>query len=168
MTLMELLVALGIASVLLTATASLAFYTSRSFAAVANYVELDTFSRNALDSMSREIRQTRKLKEGTDSKLVFEDGDGKDLVYTYDSATRSLTRTKNGVADPKPLLKQCDFLKFSMYQRNPMNGKYDQYPTADASTCKLVQLRWICSRDLVYAKRNTESVQSAKIVIRKQ
>ena len=55
-----------------------------------------------------------------------------------------------------------------MFQRNPVNGKYDQYPTATASQCKLVQLRWVCSRDLIHARRNTESVQSAKIVIRKQ
>lgn len=164
----ELLVGLGVGAVLLTALAALLFYTGRSFAAIANYVDLDTYSRNALDTMSREIRQTRRLLEGTETRLVFEDWDGKRLSYTYDANSRTLNRAINDVTDAQPLLKECNYLKFSMYQRNPVSGKYDQYPTANASTCKLVQLRWICSRDLITARWNTESVQSAKIVIRKQ
>ena len=167
-TLVELLVALGIGSLVLLGLAALMFYTGRSFAALANYVELDAYSRNALDTMSREIRQTRRLSDGTATRLQFEDFDGLPLVYEYNATARTLNRSKNGVTDPEPLLKECNFLQFSMYQRNPVNGKYDQYPTASASQCKLVQLRWICSRDLIQARRNTESVQSAKIVIRKQ
>ena len=168
MTLMELLVAVGVGGIILSALGSLVFYTGRSFAALANYVDLDNYSRTALDRMSREIRQTRRLIEGNDTKLVFEDFDGTQLIFQYHSSSRTLTRTKDGVMDTEPLLKDCDYLKFSMFQRNPVGGTYDQYPTATAATCKLVQLRWVCSRDLVYAKWNTESVQSAKVVIRKQ
>ena len=168
LSLVEFLVAMGIGSLVLAGLAALMFYTGRSFAALANYVDLDTYSRNALDTMSREIRQTRRLVAGTSTRLQFEDSDGQTLVYEYNADERTLTRTKNGVTDSEPLLKECNFLQFSMYQRNPINGKYDQYPTATPSECKLVQLRWICSRDLIQARRNTESVQSAKIVIRKQ
>ena len=167
-TLMELMVAVGIGSVLLLGLAGLMFYTGRSFAALANYVDLDAYSRTALDTMSREIRQTNRLISGTDTRLEFEDFDGKTLVYEYNADERTLTRTRDGVTDPEPLLRECNFLEFTMYQRNPVSGAYDQYPTANAAQCKLVQLRWICSRDLIKAKRNTESVQSAKIVIRKQ
>lgn len=165
---MELLVSVAILSVVLAGMAALIFYTGRSFAALANYVDLDATSRNALDTMSREIRQTRRLVTGNATKLTFEDFDGKSLVYEYDAAGRRLVRTRDGVADPQPLLTECNFLQFSMFQRNPINGKYDQYPTADAATCKLIQLRWVCSRDLIASRWNTESVQSAKIVIRKQ
>ena len=167
-TLVELMVSVGISSVLLLALASLTFYTGRSFAALTNYVDLDAHSRSALDTMSREIRQTKRLIAGTSTSLTFEDFDGKQLVYAYDATNRLLTRTKDGVPDPKPLLTECNFLQFSMFQRNPVNGTYNQYPTANAATCKLVQLRWVCSRDLIAARWNTESVQSAKIVIRKQ
>lgn len=167
-TLVEMMVSVGIGSLVLLGLAGLMFYTGRSFAALANYVDLDACSRNALDTMSREIRQTRRLVAGTSTKLQFEDFDGKALVYEYSADDRTLTRTKDGVEDPEPLLKECNFLQFSMFQRNPVNGKYDQYPTATASQCKLVQLRWVCSRDLIHSRRNTESVQSAKIVIRKQ
>jgi prepilin-type N-terminal cleavage/methylation domain-containing protein len=167
-TLTELLVAVGVGSVILAALAGLTFYTGRSFAAIANYVELDSFSRNALDTMSKEIRQTRRLKTFSETQLVFEDFDGSDVSYTYSSDQRILFRSRNNVPDGRPLLKDCNFLQFSIFQRNPIAGSYNQYATATAATCKLVQLRWVCSRDLIKAKCNTESVQSAKIVIRKQ
>jgi len=168
MTLVELMVSVGISGIVLVALAALIFYTGRSFAAMANYVDLDAKSRHALDTMSREIRQTKRVITGTSTNLVFEDIDGLNLEYTYDAGARTLTRLKDGVADPEPLLTECNFLEFSMFQRNPISGAYNQYPTATESTCKLIQLRWVCSRDLIVARRNTESVQSAKIVIRKQ
>jgi hypothetical protein len=98
---------------------------------------------------------------------VFEDSDGGTLQFLYDPKARTLRRTKNGAAS-KVLLSNCDQLTFSMYQRNPVGGSYDVYPAATAQTCKLIQLRWTCSRDLLRAGANTESVQSSKIVIRKQ
>ena len=167
-TILEVLVSTAVGGVMLAALAMLIFYTGRSFAALANYVDLDAHSRNALDTMSREIRQTERLISGNSTNLVFEDADGTQLSYTYDAGARTLVRSKDGVADSQPLLKECNFLEFSLFQRNPVGGTYDQYPAATASTCKLIQLRWICSRDLVTEKWNTESVQSAKIVIRKQ
>ena len=76
-------------------------------------------------------------------------------------------RTKGGVS--QVLLTECDFLTFSNYQRNPYYGQYDQYPvTTSPTNSKLVSLTWVCSRKITGAKMNTESVQTAKIVIRKQ
>jgi hypothetical protein len=56
----------------------------------------------------------------------------------------------------------------AIYQRNSISNTYDQFPAADTNTCKLVQLSWICRRPIIGSTQNTESVQSAKIVIRKQ
>jgi type II secretory pathway pseudopilin PulG len=171
MTLVELMVAMGVGSILFVAVGTLAFYSARSFAALSNYVELDNFSRNALDQMSREIRQADALLTGTDHQLVFQvsnptNGVVSQVTFTYDPTSRQLTRTQSGTTTT--LLKECDFLKFSIYQRNPIGGTYDQYPTANPATCKLVQMSWICSRNILGKKANTESVQSAKVVIRKQ
>ena len=165
-TLVELLVGLAISGILATALMSLVFYTSRSFAALTNYVELDAYSKNALDRMTSEIRQVRRLTTGSERELVFQDFDGQELRYTYDPTAKTLTRSKGGVRDPEPLLKQCDSLRFSLFQRNPRGGSYDQYPAATPATCKLIQVRWVCSRDLIHARQNTESILSAKIVIR--
>jgi hypothetical protein len=164
---MEMVIALGIGSVALLIMASLSNFTARSFAGLANYSDLDRMSRNALDTMSQQIRQTRRLTDGSTNRLVFEDSDGGTLQYLYSSDAKTLRRIKTGEPS-KVLLTNCKQLTFSMYQRNPVAGSYDAYPTAAPATCKLIQLKWTCTRDLRVADANSESVQSAKIVIRKQ
>jgi prepilin-type N-terminal cleavage/methylation domain-containing protein len=168
MTLLELMIATAISAILSTSVAALIFYSNHSLAAMGNYVDLDHRSRIALDTMSRSIRQASRLTSYTTTSLTFEDSDGGTLIFSYDPSAKTLTRSKNGVADTDPLLEECDYLQFSIYQRNTIGGTYDQFSTASAATCKLVQLNWVCSRKILGAKVNTESVQSAKIVIRKQ
>ena len=100
------------------------------------------------------------------NKLVFTDYDDVTLSFIYDPTNKTLLRIKGAQTDV--LLTGCDSLTFSIYQRNPVAGSYDQYPTASVATAKLVQVQWLCSRPLYYnALQNTESMQSAKIVIRK-
>jgi hypothetical protein len=135
---------------------------------MANYIDLDHRSRITLDTMSRDIRQANRLTDSTATSLTFEDSDGSELKYTFDSEAGTLTRSIAGVPDPSPMLTECVSLEFSIFQRNSISGTYDQFPTASPATCKLVQLRWTCSRKILGVERNTESVQSAKIVIRKQ
>lgn len=165
--LVDVLVAAAVASMVLAAVGLLVVFGARSFAAMTNYVILDQHSRNTLDRMSREIRQCNRLLTSSANHLEFEDADGGTLRYEYDPDTRRLLRTKDGVVDSAPLLEGCTFLKFAIYQRNPKQGVYDQYPTAVPDTCKLVQLSWVCARPIL-GGQNTESVQSAKVVIRKQ
>src|SRR5688572_20271723 len=57
MTLVEMLIAIGISGIVFTAIAMMIFFSGRSYAALANYVDLDNKSRKALDQMSKEIRQ---------------------------------------------------------------------------------------------------------------
>ena len=78
-----------------------------------------------------------------------------------------MTRYKTGEAD-KILLGQCDYLLFNTYQRNMSNQVYGAFSNATAQTCKLVDLNWRCSRQILQQKVNTESVQTAKIVIRNE
>jgi len=170
----ELMVATALGGLVVAAVMALMFFSARSFAALTNYVDLDNFSRNALDTMSREIRQADRLVSGDDHNLVFQhtnptNGSFFNVTYTYDPDTKQLVRRQQGVSEHKVLLQECDFLRFSLYQRNPIGYEgHEQVPTADPDTCKLVQLSWICSRNILGKKANTESVQSAKVVIRKQ
>jgi hypothetical protein len=133
---------------------------------LANYVDLENKSRTTLDLISKEIRQTKQLTDFTTHRLTFEDHDGASLTYEYFPETARLLRRKNG--QTQVLLNECNYLKFAIFQRNPIGGSYDQYPTATPETCKLVQLTWICSRKIFDQEMNTESMQSAKVVIRKQ
>jgi hypothetical protein len=165
-TFVEFIVASGIGLIAMAALGMLILHTGRSFAAMANYVDLDSNSRHALDTMTRDIRQSESLTAFSATQLTFNYTNGVPLVYTYSPGARTLTRTFQNQSEV--LLTECDELQFSIYQRNPVGGSYDQHPTASYATCKLVQLNWICSRTILGARMNTESVQSAKIVLRRQ
>jgi prepilin-type N-terminal cleavage/methylation domain-containing protein len=167
-TLVELMVAMALAALLMMVVGTLALYSGRSFAALANYTDLDHASRNALDILTRDVRQTQKLSSFQTNELVFVDSDGQPLTYRYSAADGTFRRIKGGTS--QLLLTECDYLKFSMYQRNPIGGEeYDVWwPALTADTCKLIEVSWICSRQIFGKKVNTESVQTAKIVIRKQ
>ena len=66
------------------------------------------------------------------------------------------------------LLTECDSLSFEIFQRNPIGGTYDQFPASSPATAKLINVTWTCSRKILGTAMNTENVQTAKIVIRKQ
>jgi Tfp pilus assembly protein PilW len=162
-TLLETVISTGIATVVLGAVAILGYFSANSFAAMGNYADLDAASRHALDTMSREIRSTRHLTSFSTTSLTFQDYDTNSLTYVYDSTARTLTRQKGGTNTV--LLQQCDYLNFDISQRNP-SSNFTFYAASGASTAKLIDLSWRCSRTILGAKINTESVQTAKIVIR--
>jgi type II secretory pathway pseudopilin PulG len=167
-TLIELVVSSGLASLIGVAIGNFVSYSARSLVSFTNSVSLDRSSRNALDVMSREIRQTRRLTSTSNTSVTFEDADGGTLEFAYLPVQQKLVRMKNGVVDPNPLLTECETLSFSIFQRNPIGGTYGAYPTAMAATCKMVQVSWVCSREIFGTRHNSMSAQSAKIVIRKQ
>lgn len=170
--LVEMLVGLSIAGIFFAAFATTLSYNARSCVALGNYVDLDKASRSALDTMTKEIRQANKLTSYSSTNLTFEMVDGttgatNTLGYTYNSGAKTLSRQ---FADQSKVLLRditTNSLTFSIYQRNPIGGAVDQYATTDASVCKVVQLSWVCSRSAL-GSVTTESVQSAKIVIRKE
>jgi hypothetical protein len=165
--LVELLVAIGIGAVILAALMQVIFYTGRSFAALMNYTELDKYSRNALDQMVYKIRQADELKSFTSNRIVFSYLKTNDLVYEYSPEKRVLSEELQG--HTKIILKGCDNLSFLIFQRNTASGTFEQFPaTLTNNAVKLVQLNWTCSRNVLGARINTESVQSAKIVLRNQ
>ena len=165
MTLIELMIATVVASIVFAAVGSLSMFTSRSFVAMGNYNDLDRLSRNALDNMSRDIRQARQLTGYTSNKLTFVEQDGSSLVFQYNPDAGTLIRTRG--SSTTTLLTECDFLNFNISQRNPSNN-FSFYPVSSTnfSTAKLIDVNWRCSRKILGAKVNTESVQTAKIVLR--
>lgn len=171
-TLVELLVGILVGSLAMLALMSVILFSARSFAALTNYVDLDNHSRSALDVMTREIRQASALVEGDPHRLVFNvpDHNGAlyEVTYQYDPQDRLLTRATT--VGTQVLLRECDQLRFAVFQRHPISGTYDQWREdwSNPSQVKVVQLMWTCSREILGARVNTESVQSAKVVIRKK
>jgi len=166
-TLVEFLVAIPLGLLAMGLVVSFAIYTSRSFAGLLNYADLENNSRLAVDRMGQQIRQATALTGFTTNKLTFNDYDGNSLVFDYNKTNRTLVRTKSNVSTV--LLSECDSLNFSIFQRCTTNGTFGNYPTTlQASNTKVVQMTWACSRIVAGAKMNTESMQTAKIVIRNQ
>ncbi len=160
------MVSLAVSSLMFLAIGVFGMYSAKSFAAIANYVDLDAYSRQALDQLTKDVRQVNRLVSNSATSLVFEDSDGTSLQYVYSPGAKTLSRIKGG--NTQVLLQECDTLTFAIYQRNTVGGTYDQYPTATPATCKLINVSWRCTRNIMGRKFNSESVQTSKIVIRKQ
>ena len=174
------MVALGVAGILLMALVSFTMFSSRSFAALFNYVDLDDANRVAMDQLSRDVRQANYVDsfstisvsgQVVTNKVVLDVPNGAGsakLSYEWLPSTRNLTRTSSSDNVAKVVLHDCDRLNFDVRQRNPVGGSYDVYPVATPGTAKVVDVSWLCSRTIFGRKENTESVQTARIVIRKQ
>lgn len=158
--------AMGLTTLLVLVVCSFSMFSSRNFVVLANYVELDDANRLAIDQLTRDVRQANRLISATTNVLTLEDTDGFSLEYSYSPTLRTLSRIKGGVT--KVLLTDCDCFRFDLRQRNPVGGSYDVYPAATAATAKVINVSWVCSRQILGIKANTESVQTARIVIRKQ
>ena len=172
-TLPEVSVAIAVSGILITALLSFTVYAAKSFIGMQNYVDLEQKSQNAIDTMTRNIRETQSLTSyGTTvlngatitNVVTFLDSDG--IPLTYHFTNNILLQSKGGV--DAMLLTNVDYLCFQIFQRNTMANTYDQFPTSSSSLCKLISVSWVCSRTILGSRINTESVQTAKIVIRKQ
>jgi hypothetical protein len=163
-TVIEVIIASALGVLAMAVVGSLSWFSSRSFAAIANYADLDQASQFALDKMSREIRQAHQVTAYSPSSMTFSDVDNNPLSFIYDPETRTLVRVSGGQTNT--LLQGCDFLQFSKYQHTAISNTFDAYDPAYVTNTKLIQVSWMCSRKILGAKINTESVQSAKIALR--
>lgn len=176
-TLAELMVAIGIAALVLGVVAVLTLYGLRSFTALGNYADLDNRSRGALDVMSREIRMATAVKAFQNTGNVrfltlTNSTDATQVRYAWDASTGYLTGEQTGQST-KVLLSGCDRWDFSLQQRTPIANTTNLfYPATNAAgkidlnICKQISMTWKCTRQILGKKINTESVQTAKIVLR--
>src|SRR5262249_11784834 len=106
----------------------------------------------------------RTLTSFTPTSLNLVDVNGQPVDFYYDGQNRALVGTWNG--ETNVYLNNCDSLQFSKYQRAVIPNTFDAYLPAYVTDTKLIQVTWVCSRQILGAKANSESVQSAKIVLR--
>ncbi len=181
-TLVEVVVVVLVGALLLYAIYILGLYGARTFAAMGNYADLDSRSRLALDTMTREIREAQSLTafvNGPTSKsLTFYNGvQNSTIAFSWDATSGTITFAKTG-QDTQTLLTGCVAWNFALYQRTPCitptNILY--YPATNISgvltpsLCKLIDMSWKCARTnfamMTSQRFNTETVQTAQIVLR--
>ncbi len=143
-----------------------------------NYISLDRKSRNTLDVLSREIRNaTGVVAFNTNLPArwltLTNASQATAVTLTYDSNARTLVMTKTGQA-AQTYLTECERWDFGLFSRAPLLSTnnitfYSATNTTgvmDVTLCKLISMSWKCSRTVLGSKFNTESVQTAQIVMR--
>ncbi|MBE0545921.1 MAG: hypothetical protein IH623_31720 [Verrucomicrobia bacterium] len=170
LSLTELIVATGMGMVVLMILGVLSVHALRSFVAMGNYASLDARNRLALDKMSRDIRQATEVTifepDGPVRRLKLTNAlTGGTLEYTWYAEDRMLYCDTDG--QPAVYLTECDDWSIAMYRRNPQpNATNLFFATTEKRLCKMVEMNWTCSRTLLGKKYQTESVQSARMVLR--
>ncbi len=173
-TLVELMVATGIFSISGLALATIFLFCIRSFAAMTNYATLDKCNRHAMDIVTSEIRQAQQVlnfsSNATSASLTILNGDGVNVTYAFDSTRQQFTRN---AGTPTVLLTNCNLVAFGLFVRPVGTNSFDWYPVDTTSNwqqqVKTVRLTWKTSMNLCpSAQINSEDVQTACIVIRKQ
>ena len=161
---MEMVIAMLVASMLVIALVKLSTSSSRSFAEMLNYVDLNRANSVALDKLTRDIRQMNSLLELQTNYVRFVDNDGVEVRYVYNPANGTLVKTKNG--ENTTILSGCDSMQFGSYERVPLSNTFDLVSASYPTNCKVVSITWNCSRSLLRLRANTESAQATRIVIR--
>ena len=164
MTLVELMVATGVGSLVLASIVTVFVTSNRTFVSMGNYVAMDQASRIALDQMTRDIRKSKNILTFSTNKLVFNYSGTTNLTYLYDLESRQLVQWKTG-GQTNVLLSSCDLLTFSMFSNIPQAGGA-LTSTTDVNKGKAISVAWRCSRKILGKKVNTEDMQEAQIVIR--
>jgi Tfp pilus assembly protein PilW len=165
-TLAEVMIAASI-SVFVLGTVMVSFVViSRSFYALGNYVDLDAQSRNTLDVMARDIRQTGHLTNWTSTNLAFTNLDGNVLSYSYQTDSGLLTYTNGSTAQSAVLLSNLTSLTFSIFQRTPTNGPICFYAASDAASAKGILMSYTCLRTNYPGLTDCQAVETATIVMR--
>jgi len=172
LTLVELMIAMGLFSVVSMALMTIFIFCLKSFQSMSNYSTLDRENRVVVDLMTRDIRQASYVADFSEKppSITLVNG-GIKITYAFDEDAQTLSRvTSDG--DHRVLLRNCTDLTFRLFQRNAVGGSYDVFPVAEGdwkNSAKVIESSWKTSRNLGgVSPVNTEYVQTARIVIRKK
>jgi type II secretory pathway pseudopilin PulG len=173
-TLVEMMVAVGIFSLAGIGLMGLYLFSVKSMASMYNYCLLDQYNRQAMDQLTREIRQATMVLNYTTNSITIlasnNDGSTPEVTYSFSPSTKKMLRTSSD-GTSKALLNDCSLLSFQLFTRCPSNGVFGSFPVAVnnwSNTVKVLQLTWKTSMSLPSGIVNSENVQTARIVIRKQ
>ena len=174
-TLMEMMIAVAVFTIGTAALMSTFTFSLQSMAALSNYTALDRMNQQAMDKMTREIRQAKMVVNYTTNLLEIVNCDGDTVYYWFigDEVDRlyRLVENPSGEWDYEILLEDCELINFNVGQRNLQSNSWNYFPptTGDfQSTAKVIDLSWKTRRTLPNGTTNSEDVQTAKIVLRKK
>ena len=163
-TLVEYVMAVAIGTLVVLALVPISIYTATSLASLANWADMNTASVTAVDQLTTDIRRATQVSSFNSNKVVLEFPSGPSVHYEYKQPQGTLTRKQQG--KDRVLLTGCKDLTFSIFQRTPITGTYDQYPAATNTETKVIAVSWSAARKLIGARSNQDQTYSAKVVLR--
>lgn len=175
--LIEMIVSLGIGSIVLVVIGLLSLFGLRSFLVMGNCAALDDKNRLVADQITRELRQATGV-------LSFQaDADGQSLVLT--NSLEGYGVTYRWRADARTLacekadqpeficLRDCNSWEVLFLQNIPQASATQPFLPAtnalgnvDLDQARVVSLSWKCSRPVPGSKIKTESAQTLQVVLR--
>jgi len=176
-TLVEMMVAVCLFTLGSASLMGLYVFTVKTMASMYSYCVLDQSNRQAMDLLTREIRQAKKVLAYTTNSITIlaadDTGTTSNVRYSFNAGTKKLVRQNLSDGTAKPLLDNCNLLQFQLFTRCPSNAVYGfgSFPVAInnwSNTVKVLQLTWKTSILQASGIANSENVQTARIVIRKQ
>lgn len=163
--LLETMISTVLFGVAIAIVMSLYLYSTKSFAMLANYSELDQANRLALDKMTRELRGAETIVSNNANSITLTFPNTPNITYLFEPTSRELLRVQAG-GQRSVLLTNCDLLSFKVGQRGMTNGTFDNYPATPGMAVKEVEFSWKTRVPSAVANSSSESIQTAKIVIR--
>jgi Tfp pilus assembly protein PilW len=159
-TLVEIMISVVIGIIVVASILAMTIISAQNFAATSNYVNMDTQSRNAMDRISREIRNaTQVMAVTTNTSLVLTNANKQTSInITYNSISNNLTLTTNQVTTAT--LTGCTNFSLQVLNRDFNNCTN---PPVDG---KVVNMSWKCSRRIIGSTFNTEVAQTAQVILR--
>ena len=158
------MISLGLGGIVVLVVCSLSLYSGINFACLANYTDMDSASMNAMDRITRDIRSANGTTAFSTNSITFRTDSGGALTYSYSSGSRTLTRTDG--TNSLVVLRECDQLRFFVYQRTPVEGQFAQYEIGDTNETKVVFVTWTCSRTVLGHRLTTDSASAGRVVMR--
>lgn len=178
-TILEVLVASSLFGVVGLALGSIYLFSTRTFAAMANYATLDQNNRNAMDRMTKEIRECRMIlsapTNSTGSTIYLRNNAGDAVTYAFDGQSQRLTRTvvpagSTTALPTETLIPNCQVLSFTVGQRTPDGTNFDVYPMLGSNdSIQVLNMTWKAWKAIPGSSVGTsEEIQTAHVVIRNQ
>lgn len=175
--LVEMMVAVGIASIVLVVLALLSLNGLQSFLIMGNSTALDARSRWAADQITRELRQAAgvvryEVEEASRTLVLTNRLEGYLLQYVWNAADCTLTSQK---ADEPPVvcLTDCDDWAAEFFQNQLQASATAPYWPAtngagelDLDQARIVSLSWKCRCPVAGSRITTESAQTVQVALR--
>ena len=173
-TLVEIMVAVAVFSIVGLVLMGTYLFSVKTMASMYNYALLDQSNRQAMDQLTREIRQARKVLNYTTNSITILTADENNatntVTYSFSPNAQKMIRTSTD-GTSKAILNNCSLLSFQLFKRCPSNSIFGSFPVATndwMNTVKVLQLTWKTSIVLSTGIINSENIQTARIVIRNQ